>query len=97
MAAPAPAKFRIDVHIHNLLMKPDPSGPRPEEVKGTSLADAVFPLHPELLNDSRPGDPSGRPRLDVPTSMAKVRGWLLPYLRSHLARSVLGQTPYANR
>ena len=34
MAAPAPAKFRIDVDIHNLLMNSTSSGPKPAEAKG---------------------------------------------------------------
>lgn len=46
MASPAPAQFRIDVDIHNLLMNSASSGPRPAEPKGTTLPEPVFPAMP---------------------------------------------------
>jgi len=54
MASPAPAKFRIDVDIHNLLANTGSTGPTPGRIKGAKLPDAVFPQYPELLSDPRP-------------------------------------------
>ena len=54
MASSAPAKFRIDVDIHNLLMNSGSGGPTPAEAKGTTLPEPVFPQYPELLNDPGP-------------------------------------------
>ena len=54
MASPAPAKFRIDVDIHNLLMNSGSTGPKPAEALGTTLPTPVFPQYPELLNEPGP-------------------------------------------
>ena len=54
MASAAPAKFRIDVDIHNLLMNSGSSGPAPAAAKGATLPDAVFPQYPGLLKDPGP-------------------------------------------
>ncbi len=45
--------YRLDVELHELLMKP-PEHPRllppPKEAKLQMLPEAVFPQHPELMN-----------------------------------------------
>jgi hypothetical protein len=48
MASAAPAKFRIDVDIHNLLMNSASSGPSPTAVTGATLPEPVFPQYPEF-------------------------------------------------
>jgi len=57
MASPAPAKFRIDVDIHNLLMNSASSGPLPAEARGATLPEPVFPQYPERLKDPGPQVP----------------------------------------
>jgi hypothetical protein len=54
MATPAPAKFRIDVSIHNLLMN-SPSGlPIVPTPKGMTLPEPIFPQYPKFLKDPGP-------------------------------------------
>jgi hypothetical protein len=55
----AATKFRIDVAIHDLLMKTAPTPPQPAANMGLSLPEPVFPRFPEKLND--PG-PETRPK-----------------------------------
>jgi hypothetical protein len=57
MATLAPAKFRIDVDIHNLLMNSGSGGPTPAEAKGTMLPEPVFAV-PGTAERSWPGDPA---------------------------------------
>jgi MoaA/NifB/PqqE/SkfB family radical SAM enzyme len=84
MASAAPAKFRIDVDIHNLLMNSGSSGPAPAAATGATLPTPVFPQYPELLND--PGPEVIPERRDWTSALIwrKVRGWLLPYIRSRV-------------
>ncbi len=84
MASPAPAKFRIDVDIHNLLMNSASSGPRPAEIKGETLPEPVFPQYPELLKDPGPEVPPEKRDWTTGQVWRKVRGWLLPYMRSRV-------------
>lgn len=80
MASP---KFRIDADVNELLIHSTP--PRPKLVSiGATLPEPVFPQYPEKLKD---------PGLEVPPEQRhwparhiwrKVRGWLIPYLRSRL-------------
>jgi hypothetical protein len=84
MASPAPAKFRIDVDIHNLLMNSASSGPKPAEPKGLTLPQPVFPQYPELLNQPSPETPLEKRDWTYEQVWRKVRGWLLPYLRSRV-------------
>jgi MoaA/NifB/PqqE/SkfB family radical SAM enzyme len=84
MASPAPAKFRIDVDIHNLLMNSAASGPRPAGVRGVTLPEPVFPQYPELLKDPGPEVPPEKRDWTYPQVLRKVRGWLLPYMRSRV-------------
>ncbi len=81
--APAPAQFRIDVAIHNLLMNSGNKPPVPEP-KGMTLPEPVFPQHPELLNDPGPETPPERRDWTKEQILRKMRGWLVPYLRSRL-------------
>ncbi len=60
MATAATPKFRIDVTIHDLLMRSNPNPPAPPAPKGATLPEAVFPQHPELLDDPGPETPPER-------------------------------------
>src|ERR1700735_609924 len=77
-------KFRIDVDIHNLLMNPAPGPVAVPAAKGMKLPDPVFPQFPELLHDPGPETPLEKRDWTYPQVWRKVRGWLLPYIRSRV-------------
>ena len=79
-----PAKFRIDVAIHDLLMNTAPQPPRPALVKGASLPEPVFPQHPEKLNDPGPEVPPEKRAWSKAEIYRKMQGWLFPYIRSRV-------------
>jgi MoaA/NifB/PqqE/SkfB family radical SAM enzyme len=81
MAGAAPT-FRIDVDINQLLVRSDP--PVPPSSKGLTLPEPVFPQFPEKLADPGPESPPGRREWSREQIMRKVRGWLVPYLRSRV-------------
>jgi len=78
------AKFRIDVAINDLLRNSNGAGPRPVEPKALSLPDPVFPQYPDLLKDPGPATPYVKRPWTLEQKMRKVRGWLVPYLRSRV-------------
>ena len=78
------AKFRIDVAIHDLLMNSNPQGPAPALVKGAVLPEPVFPQFPEKLADPGPETPPDHRHWNRDEIVRKVRGWLVPYLRSRV-------------
>lgn len=49
-----PARFRVDLSIHDLLMDSNLRPPVPPAAKGMTLPEPVFPQYPELLNDPGP-------------------------------------------
>ncbi len=77
------AKFRIDVAIHDLLMK-NSQGPAPALVKGLELPEPVFPQFPEKLKDPGPDTPPERRHWGRDEILRKMRGWLFPYIRSRV-------------
>jgi MoaA/NifB/PqqE/SkfB family radical SAM enzyme len=81
MAGAAPT-FRIDVDINQLLVRSDP--PVPPSSKGLTLPEPVFPQFPEKLADPGPESPPQRREWSREQIMRKVRGWLVPYLRSRV-------------
>jgi len=84
MATPAPAKFRIDVDIHNLLMNSNPAAPRPPAPKGMTLPEPVFPQYPQKLGDPGPEQSLAQRNWTMPQVYRKMRGWLFPYIRSRV-------------
>jgi MoaA/NifB/PqqE/SkfB family radical SAM enzyme len=80
-AVASAAKFRIDVAIHDLLMK-NPNGPAPAMTKGMELPEPIFPLHPEKLRDPGPASPPEVRHWNRQEIYRKMRGWLFPYIRS---------------
>ena len=77
-------KFRIDVDIHNLLMKSAPGPVVVPPPKGWTLPEAVYPLHPERVNDSGPELIPEKRNWTIPQVYGKMRGWLFPYIRSRV-------------
>jgi hypothetical protein len=78
------AKFRIDVAINDLLKNSEDSRPTPPEPKGLTLPEPVFPQYPELLNAPGPDTPPEKREWSREHIMRKVRGWLVPYMRSRV-------------
>lgn len=83
-------RFRLDVDIHDLLMKPAnrtgvPPRPEPEH-----LPEPVFPQHPELLGqapDDIPREADGTPtprRYSAAHIYRQMQGWMFPYFKSRL-------------
>jgi MoaA/NifB/PqqE/SkfB family radical SAM enzyme len=79
-----PAKFRIDVAIHDLLMNTSPQPPEPPRLGNLTLPEPVFPQFPEKLNDPGPETPPLQRHWKAPEVYRKVRGWMFPYLRSRV-------------
>ena len=77
-------KFRIDVDIHNLLMKSAPGPVAVPSPLGWKLPEAVYPQHPERVNDPGPEVPPAKRNWTIPQVYNKMRGWLFPYIRSRL-------------
>ncbi len=83
--------FRVDVQVHDLLMKPATT-PTLYPVGGhQALPEPIFPQHPELLTDEKLGlDDHGSPtdpyrrRWTAPMVYHGMRGWLFPYVKSRL-------------
>jgi len=81
MAGAAPT-FRIDVDINQLLVRSNP--PAPPTSKGLTLPEPVFPQFPEKLADPGLDMPPERRDWSREEIVRKVRGWLVPYLRSRV-------------
>src|SRR4051812_21925232 len=82
--ATAPAKFRIDVAIHDLLLNNQPEPPRPAAAQGLMLPEPIFPQHPEKLNDPGPETPPERRQWSLGKMGRTARGWLMPYIKSRV-------------
>ena len=76
--------FRIDVAINDLLLHSTAHAPVPPEAKGATLPEPVFPQYPELLSDPGPATPPEKRQWTRDQIMRKVRGWLVPYIRSRV-------------
>jgi MoaA/NifB/PqqE/SkfB family radical SAM enzyme len=83
MASVQPA-FRIDVSINDLLLRSSVHPPVPPSPKGATLPEPVFPQHPELLSVPGPDTPPAKREWKREEIMRKVRGWLVPYVRSRV-------------
>jgi MoaA/NifB/PqqE/SkfB family radical SAM enzyme len=80
----APAKFRIDVAIHDLLKQSTGVLPLPAEPKGTTLPEPVFPRFPERLKDPGPEVALEKRKWEPKDVYRAMRGWLFPYIRSRV-------------
>lgn len=85
----APPAHRLDVTLHDFLMKPETRAPAPR-FTGAKLPAAPFPRHPEILatraqdlNDE-PNHPPAHRHWTAPQVYKTMRGWLFPFLRSRL-------------
>jgi MoaA/NifB/PqqE/SkfB family radical SAM enzyme len=80
----SPAKFRIDIAVHDLLMNKAHTPPQPAGVKGETLPEPVFPRYPEKLNDPGPDVPPEKRKVGLGKIYKTSRGWLMPYIRSRV-------------
>jgi hypothetical protein len=83
MSSSTQPAFRIDVAINELLHSAvhPPTPPKP---KGAMLPEPVFPQYPELLSVAGPAAPPEKRQWTREQIMRKVRGWLVPYIRSRV-------------
>jgi MoaA/NifB/PqqE/SkfB family radical SAM enzyme len=72
---------RIDINTNDLLTKPS-SGPQLPQVLGATLPEPVFPQYPVKLQDRGPNTPPDHRTWTGEQIIRKMRGWLVPYLRS---------------
>ena len=79
-----PAKFRVDLSIHDLSMDSNPNPPIPPAARGLTLPEPVFPQYPELLDDPGPDTPAEKRRWEPREIYRAMRGWLFPYIRSRI-------------
>ncbi len=84
MATSAQPTFRIDVAISDLLVHSTARPPAPPASKGATLPEPIFPQYPELLSNPGPDVPPERREWSRDQIVRKVRGWLVPYLRSRV-------------
>jgi hypothetical protein len=76
--------FRIDVAINDLLLHSAPHPPLPPQSRGATLPEPIFPQYPRLLDDPGPAVPPERRRWTREQIIRKMRGWLIPYIRSRV-------------
>jgi MoaA/NifB/PqqE/SkfB family radical SAM enzyme len=83
----APA-FRLDVQLHELLMKPAgaPGPLLPKNGVAQKLPDPVFPQHPELQvgEDSQYLPKNGKRHHPASRILHSLNGWAVPYFKSRM-------------
>jgi MoaA/NifB/PqqE/SkfB family radical SAM enzyme len=82
MAGSSQPAFRIDVSINDLLLRSSAQPPVPPPNRGATLPEPVYPQYPELLADPGPEVFPDKRRWKREQILRKVRGWLVPYIRS---------------
>jgi hypothetical protein len=85
----SPAKFRIDVAMHDLLMHTS-KAPVPPMSKGLALPEPPFPQYPERLKDPGPERAPEKRQWSGGGIYRKMRGWLFPYLSNTNATWIAG-------
>jgi MoaA/NifB/PqqE/SkfB family radical SAM enzyme len=85
---PSAPPFRLDVQLHELLMKPAgaPGPVLPTDGVPQKLPDPVFPQHPELLegDDAEYMPANGRRRYGPSKILQTMNGWMFPYIKSRM-------------
>ena len=85
-AAPS---FRLDVQLHELLMKPaaQPAAPPPPVGEPQQLPEPVFPCRPELQkgeDEDYLGQDDDCRHWTMPQVMHALHGWALPFIKSRV-------------
>jgi MoaA/NifB/PqqE/SkfB family radical SAM enzyme len=88
--APPPA-FRLDVQLHDLLMKPPQvRSALPVRAEPQTFPEPVFFQHPELLaqdddyENNLAGAQAGKRKWNGPLVLRAMNGWLFPYVKSRV-------------
>jgi MoaA/NifB/PqqE/SkfB family radical SAM enzyme len=77
--------FRVDVQLHDLLVKPKTKSLLPTPEQPLTLPDPVYPHRPELAALPDPETIPDQRHWTAPFIFRAMRGWLFPYLRSRVA------------
>ena len=80
--APANPRFRVDVELHDLLVKTHPKNLLPKPERPLTLPDPVYPQHPQLQSIPDPDTFPDKRKWTAPLVYRAMRGWLFPYIRS---------------
>ncbi len=77
-------RFRVDVQLHDLLVKTHRKAllPRPEQPQ--TLPEPVYPQHPELADLPDIEEIPEKRSWNAPMIYRAMRGWLFPYVRSRV-------------
>ena len=81
-SAPANPRFRVDVQLHDLLVKTHSKTLLPKREQPLSLPEPVFPARPELQSLPDPNVFPDKRAWTTPLIYRAMRGWLFPYIRS---------------
>ena len=77
-------RFRVDVRLHDLLVKTHSKGLLPKPEQALTLPDAVYPQRPELQDIPDPEIFPDKRKTSAPVVYRAMRGWLFPYVRSRV-------------
>jgi MoaA/NifB/PqqE/SkfB family radical SAM enzyme len=77
-------RFRVDVQLHDLLVKSAPKSLLPNPEQPLTLPNPVYPLQPQLLNVPDPEVFPDKRTWTAPLVYRAMRGWLFPYVRSRV-------------
>jgi MoaA/NifB/PqqE/SkfB family radical SAM enzyme len=80
--APANPRFRVDVQLHDLLVRTQPKSLVPKPDQPLSLPEPEYPQHADLLPVPDPEVFPDQRKWTAPLVYRAVRGWLFPYIRS---------------
>jgi len=80
----SPARFRVDVQLHDLLVKSNPRSLLPTTGEPLTLPDPVYPQRPELTAIPDPDVFPDKRSWGAPYVYRAMRGWLFPYVRSRV-------------
>jgi MoaA/NifB/PqqE/SkfB family radical SAM enzyme len=82
--AQANARFRVDVRLHDLLVKTHSKTLLPKPERALTLPDPVYPQRPELQDIPDPEILPDTRKTSASVVYRAMRGWLFPYVRSRV-------------
>jgi len=80
--APANPRFRVDVQLHDLLVKTHSKTLLPKPEQPLTFPEPVYPDRPELQAIPDPNVFPDKRAWNAPLIYRAMRGWLFPYIRS---------------
>jgi MoaA/NifB/PqqE/SkfB family radical SAM enzyme len=82
--APTNPRFRVDVQLHELLVKTHTKSLLPKPEEPLTLPEPVYPQSPELQGMADPESFPDNRKWTAPLVYRAMRGWLFPYVRSRV-------------